>query len=789
MADDSIREEIASLTDRIRREGQLDRNGKNSLKAVIDGNVIISDKIDVTNNLLTSIQSMLSDALGDMARAMRTGGGFTPAGGGADDVPDTQQESVDPGTPAGLGLVPLGIAGLLGAVAGMIAGQITAIKAFAKALTPTSIVNALTRNLRGMRLAIAMNIDLLTQSITERFTSIRTAFTNALANVTKSIRGLFSGVSGNSQLSKVITTVFTRVKNVTDLFVDAFKLVGGYISGVVGRVVDGVKTGASLASKFSLFANAFKAVSKIVGKIFAPIAIIITLYDTIKGTIDGFLSDGLTGAFEGAMTGFFNSLIFGPLDLVKDAIAWVLGFFGFDNASQALRQFSFADTFSQLVGAIFEPLHGIKDLIVGIFTLDGTKALDGIGRIFDGFFGIITAPLDAVIGLVRGAFSLAGFELPEFSIKDFISGVVDNAIGFVKGIFGFGGDGGDDLEAQVEQQERLVRNTRNADAVAVGDDGSVNLANRTVNGLNDVRGAEINLEKRGLEVLGRDERDALVAEQEAELERRRAALTEFQNRPNIMQIVSDGAAAALDWLKGLFSFDSAGDVIKSAINLAFLPTNIAIKVFGSIGSWFAGLLGFDETSDALKEASEWSIGDLVGMAFDKIKELFANMLDFLPSFDDIKASLTSMLPSWMRPENVAEQRASIEEEIANQQAEIAGGDERNWRGKSREAIIAELQEELASLPQMNVGGIIDAGEGSPVMLHGQEAVIPLDNPKAQSYLTGMAAVNSAASASARPSNNNLVSNSGNNVDNSSRQTTTTYVSPSRPRVGPDPAAV
>ena len=784
MADDSIREEIASLTDRIRREGQLDRNGKNSLKAVIDGNAIISDKLDVSNKLLTSLRDMLRDRLGDMARAMRTSGGFTPAagGGGGDDTGPGDAEN--PGTAAGLGLVPLGIAGLLGAVAGLIAGQVKVVKAFAKALTPTSLIKALTNNIRGMRLAIAMNIDLLKQSLTERFTSIRATVVNALTDIGKSIRGIFSGVSGNSQLAKVVTNVFTRVKNVTDLFVDAFRLIGGYVTRIIKPVMDGIKTGASLASKFSLFANAFRIVSGFVGKIFAPIAAIIAIYDTIKGTIDGFLEDGLTGAFEGAITGLFNSLIFGPLDLVKDAVAWVLGFFGFDNASQALSQFSFAQTFSDLIGAIFEPLHGIKDLIVGIFTLDGDKALTGIGRIFNGFFSIITAPLDAVIDLVRGIFSLAGLELPEFSIKDFVSGAVDTAIGFVKGLFGFGGD---DLEAQVAQQESLIRSTRTADAVAVGVDGSISTSNRTVNGLSDVRGAEINLERQGLDVLGRDERAALVAEQEAELERRRAALAEFQNRPNIMQIVSDGATAALDWLKGLFSFDSAGDTIKSAINLAFLPTNLASKVFGSIGSWFAGLLGFDETSDALKEASEWSIGDLVGVAFDKLKELFTKMLDFLPSFDDIKASLTSMLPSWMRPENVAGQRASIEAEIANQQAEIASGDERNWRGRSREAIIAELQEELASLPQMNVGGIIDAGAGTPVMLHGQEAVIPLDNPKAQSYLTGMAAVNSAATTSARPSNNNLVSNSGNNIDNSSRQTTTTYVSPSRPRVGPDPA--
>lgn len=734
MAEDNIREEIAKLTDRIRREGQLDRNGKNSLKAVIDGNATLAIKLDVTNGLLSSIKGMLSDFIGDAARRDRTDTGFTPAGGGSGQGDPTPQPTEETSETAGLGALGIGAAALIGTVGGIIAGQIKAVQSIARLFEPTKFYQSVVKNIRGMRLAIAMNVELLKSSIVD-----------TVKNIGKSVRAAFAGLGGLGQggaLSKLVGQVTGRLAPVIELFTDAIKTISGTVGKVANTTGKSVKFFASLASRFSVFGNLVRVIGSTVGRIFAPIAIIITVFDTIKGIIDGFLEDGITGAIEGGITGFFNSLIFGPLDMLKSAAAWVLGFFGFDKAEQALNSFSFATLFSDLIGAIFEPINGIKDLIVSIFTLDGAGALDGISRIISGVWGIVSAPFDAVINLVRGIFSLAGFELPEFSIKEFIDGVVGDAIGFVKGIFGFGGD---DLEADVAAQEDLVRRTRTADAVGVTEDGSVAMANRTVNGLNDVRGAEANLESRGVEVLNRDERAALVAEQEAELERRRAALAEFQNRPNIMQIVSDGASQALEWLRGLFTFTS-------------------------------------------EDGTEYSISQLVTDALDTIFTKLREVFDFFPSMEEIQASLTSLLPSWMRPENVAQQRERIEQEIAVQQAEISSGDMRNWRGKAREEIVAELQAELASLPQMNVGGVIDAGKGTPVMLHGQEAVIPLDNPKAQSYLTGMAAVTQAASVSARPANNSMVSNSGNNIDNSSRQTTTTYISPTRPRVGPDPAA-
>lgn len=43
----------------------------------------------------------------------------------------------------------------------------------------------------------------------------------------------------------------------------------------------------------------------------------------------------------------------------------------------------------------------------------------------------------------------------------------------------------------------------------------------------------------------------------------------------------------------------------------------------------------------------FSIGGMIMDTIDNIKQLFIDLFDFLPSFDDIKNSIKSILPSWL----------------------------------------------------------------------------------------------------------------------------------------------
>lgn len=193
--------------------------------------------------------------------------------------------------------------------------------------------------------------------------------------------------------------------------------------------------------------------------------------------------------------------------------------------------------------------------------------------------------------------------------------------------------------------------------------------------------------------------------------------------------------AVIGWVKGLFAW-GADLVAEGWTNL----TDFVSGIWGSVKSWFAEKLGFGGEDE---EGEDFSIRALFDAAIEKIKTFFTDLFDFLPSFDEIKQGLLNILPSWMRPDSVEEQRASIQAEIDTEQARIdrsnAGeneyfGGEESGRESSEEKI-RELQRQLDELPQAKRGGIIQAPEtGAPVMLHGQEAIIPLDSAEGESIL-------------------------------------------------------
>jgi len=90
---------------------------------------------------------------------------------------------------------------------------------------------------------------------------------------------------------------------------------------------------------------------------------------------------------------------------------------------------------------------------------------------------------------------------------------------------------------------------------------------------------------------------------------------------SISSIAFSAWASATNWLIGLFTWDEPA---KALINLAYMPLNLALKVFTGIGSWIAGLFGFDKTSEALAEANKYSVGDIAIMAFDTVKKWLSN---------------------------------------------------------------------------------------------------------------------------------------------------------------------
>jgi len=205
----------------------------------------------------------------------------------------------------------------------------------------------------------------------------------------------------------------------------------------------------------------------------------------------------------------------------------------------------------------------------------------------------------------------------------------------------------------------------------------------------------------------------------------------------IFSIVKD----SVEWVKLLFT-----DPVQALKNL----WDGYVGVWVGIGNWI-----FDNT---LKPAWDWISGlfkwnsedeergdtnlisNIFNQTIDKIETFFKNLFDFIPSFEEIKQRIQSLLPAFMQPETIEQERARLQEELVDLKQALENLEPGTWgyskMKTSLETDIAELERLLATLPEMKSGGIFNAAmSGSPVMLHGQEAVIPLDSTQGQQILS------------------------------------------------------
>ena len=152
-----------------------------------------------------------------------------------------------------------------------------------------------------------------------------------------------------------------------------------------------------------------------------------TLFDTIKGAFEGAAEGGIVGAIAGAIKGLFNSLIFGPLDMIKGALAFVLDFFGMDRVAELLRSFSFADMFSALIDGIAGFVNHIVEFMTNIIM----APIRPIMELFNSLVGIFTnADGEGLFKNVSDFFFDLMLMIPKFFL---------NILDAVAGLFGFDG--------------------------------------------------------------------------------------------------------------------------------------------------------------------------------------------------------------------------------------------------------------------------------------------------------------------------------------------------------------
>lgn len=154
------------------------------------------------------------------------------------------------------------------------------------------------------------------------------------------------------------------------------------VSWILGKL--GFKEAEKTLDAFSfstLLSDMIGGLFKTYKDIFAKITSVLTgIWDSFIGIFTSTGEADEKGMVEKALV-FVYKILTLPLDLIKDAVSWLLGAFGFENAEKSLDSWSFAKIYEDLIGAIFGFMEGAFEFVKSLFT-EPKKAFEKIGKWF-----------------------------------------------------------------------------------------------------------------------------------------------------------------------------------------------------------------------------------------------------------------------------------------------------------------------------------------------------------------------------------------------------------------------
>jgi hypothetical protein len=156
----------------------------------------------------------------------------------------------------------------------------------------------------------------------------------------------------------------------------AFAVVGKVAASLGKVLLTGVKIlGTALRGVFAAISLPFALITAALVGLAMGVMGFVEDFQSEEGTFMDKLIAGLGGFVKG-----FMKLITVPLDLLKDAIAWVAGALGFDEFETMLDGFSFTEGFAEIVDSVVGFVQSIKDWIANSVK----DLVNNIG----GFFGL-----------------------------------------------------------------------------------------------------------------------------------------------------------------------------------------------------------------------------------------------------------------------------------------------------------------------------------------------------------------------------------------------------------------
>jgi len=238
------------------------------------------------------------------------------------------------------------------------------------------------------------------------------------SKIFKTVKSVFDGISGFfSRVSSLfkggdkITSIGKIIGSVVSKIGGAFKGIFNNVLSFINPLLKGFKAGKTFISAL--------------GKLALPLTIFTSAIAGIIGAFKGFtgtegsLLDKLLGGFKGLLVGIFDNLIGSLLNLVKDALGWVLGFLGFDNLQKIFYEFDFTKVFATLIdwfmgfvrfiidsvaalpeniskfgNAIVEWFNNLPNLLSEQITLGLNMLNDLLGSIGEGLGNALSSLLD-----------------------------------------------------------------------------------------------------------------------------------------------------------------------------------------------------------------------------------------------------------------------------------------------------------------------------------------------------------------------------------------------------------
>ena len=321
---------------------------------------------------------------------------------------------------------------VIGSIVGLLAAQLKTIAIFGKLFAPARLQVQIRQLFRG-----------LTGTVKGFGASIRAGFSNLLKPLTGLFKGGAKGALGKTP--QVLKNFMNGLKPIGTAFSQMFGVLKGgmkSLAGTGGMLTKVMGFFKSIGRYIGNFLKAIGSVARVASKVFLPLLIILTLFDTIKGAFEGFSEGGIIGGIAGAIKGLFNSLIFGPLDMIKGALAWVLDFFGMEKVAELLRSFSFADIFSSLIdgiagfvshivefitNVIMAPIRPIIELFNSLMNMFTNADGEGMFKnISDFFFDLILIIPKFFLNILDAVAGLFGFDGLKEKIYGMFDAIMDN---------------------------------------------------------------------------------------------------------------------------------------------------------------------------------------------------------------------------------------------------------------------------------------------------------------------------------------------------------------------------